>query len=165
MPKWEAPKSARGAMPAEQLFVETAMNCLREGGYMGIVLPDGILNNPSLRFLRSWLLKRGRIVASVDLPKETFALSGGVNNPSVLIVQKFTKEEVRQAAANIFDRNHMVFMASPKTAGIDKRGKPIFLRHPDGREITDTDGNKFLDDQIGSVAESFVEWADRQPLG
>lgn len=85
--KWES-QNQRGAMPAEQLFVETAMTCLREGGYLGIVLPDGILNNPSLRFLRSWILKRGRVVASIDLPKETFAVSGGVNNPSVLIIKK-----------------------------------------------------------------------------
>jgi type I restriction enzyme M protein len=164
LPRWEAPNS-RGAMPAEQLFVETAMNCLREGGYLGIVLPDGILNNPSLRFLRSWLLRRGRVVASIDLPKETFAVSGGVNNPSVLVVQKFTREELRQAAANIFDRDHMVFMASPKTSGIDKRGKRIYLRHPDGRELTDPDGNKFVDDQIASVAENFIDWAARQPSG
>ncbi len=154
---WET-KNRRGAIPAEQLFVEKAMACLREGGYLGIVLPDGILNNPSLRFLRSWLLRRGRIVASVDLPKETFAVSGGVNNPSVLIVQKFTKEEVRRAEANIFESNHTVFMAAPKTAGIDKRGTPIFLRHLDGREITDNDGNKYLDDEISAIPEKFYDW-------
>jgi type I restriction enzyme M protein len=162
--KWES-QNPRGAMPAEQLFVETAMNCLREGGYLGIVLPDGILNNPSLRFLRSWLLRRGRLIASIDLPKETFAVSGGVNNPSVLVIQKFTKDEVKRAAANIFDSNRKVFMSSPKTAGIDKRGTPIFLRHLDGREITDDDGNKFLDDEIAAIAEKFAEWHSHQELG
>ena len=52
-------------------------------GVLAIVLPDSILNNPSLRFIRRWLLRRTRIIASVDLPKETFADSGGVPNPSV----------------------------------------------------------------------------------
>lgn len=145
--RWES-ANKRASLPAEQLFVETAMKFLKEGGYLGIVLPDGILNNPGLRFLRSWLLKRGRIVASIDLPKETFAISGGVNNPSVLIVQKFTKEQMQRANAGIMDSNHMVFMSAPNTAGIDKRGKPIYLRHPDGREIVDEDGNHYLDDEI-----------------
>lgn len=125
---------------------------------LGIVLPDGILNNPSLQFLRSWILRRARIIASIDLPKETFSVSGGVNNPSVLIMQKFTNEEIQRANASIMDKNHMVFMASPRTAGIDKRGNQIFLRHPDGRQIVDEDGNKFLDDEITSVSDQFTGW-------
>lgn len=157
LPRWEV-NNPRTAMPAEQLFVEAAMMFLREGGILGIVLPDGILNNPSLRFLRTWLLKRGRIVASIDLPKETFSISGGVNNPSVLIIQKFTKAELKLADAGIIDSGHTVFMAAPKTAGIDKRGKPIFLRHPDGREIFDEAGSRFLNDEIASVAESFAAY-------
>ena len=152
-------------MPAEQLFVESAMMFLREGGILGIVLPDGILNNPSLRFLRSWLLKRGRLIATVDLPKETFSVSGGVNNPSVLIVQKFTEEEIRLADAGVMDSNHMVFMATPQTSGIDKRGKPVFLRHPDGREIFDEDGSRFLDDEIASVFERFSRWYHGEVVG
>lgn len=157
LPKWEA-TNPRSSMPAEQLFVESAMMCLREGGVLGVVLPDSILNNPSLRFLRSWLLKRGRIVASIDLPKETFSRSGGVNNPSVLIVQKFTQEQMNRANAGIMDQNHMVFMAAPRTAGIDKRGKPIYLRHPDGREIFDEDGERVINDEIFGVAEKFASW-------
>lgn len=155
--RWQS-THPRSAMPAEQLFVESAMMFLREGGILGIVLPDGILNNPSLKYLRTWLLRRGRIVASIDLPKETFSVSGGVNNPSVLIVQKFTKEEMKLADVGIADSNHSVFMATPQTAGIDKRGKPIYLRHSDGREISDASGNRYLDDQIASVADRFAEW-------
>lgn len=164
LPKWEA-QTPRSSIPAEQLFVETAMMFLREGGVMGIVLPDGILNNPSLRFLRSWLLKRGRIIASIDLPKETFARNGGVNNPSVLIVQKFTKEQMQRANAGTIDSNYHVFMASPKTSGIDKRGKEIFLRHPSGKEIVDEDGNKFINDEISFVFVKFVEWCKNQNFG
>jgi type I restriction enzyme M protein len=141
------------------------MGFLREGGILGIVLPDGILNNPSLRFLRSWLLKRGRLLATVDLPKETFSDSGGVNNPSVLIIQKFTKEEMKLAASGVIDKNHMVFMAAPKTAGIDKRGKQIFLRHPDGRELFDEEGNRFLNDEIAAVSERFSKWFRGEKLG
>jgi type I restriction enzyme M protein len=155
--RWES-QHTRMAVPAEQLFVETGMMCLKAGGILGIVLPDGILNNPGLRFLRSWLLSRGRIIASIDLPKETFSNSGGVNNPSVLIVQKFTKEQALRATAGIIEQNYMVFMATPATAGIDKRGKTIYLRHPDGREIEDENGTRFKDDQIAAVAQKFINW-------
>jgi type I restriction enzyme M protein len=162
--RWDA-NGMRTSMPAEQLFVESAMMFLKEGGILGIVLPDGILNNPGLRFLRSWLLKRARIIASIDLPKETFSISGGVNNPSVLIVQKFTSEQVERANAKILDENHMVFLSSPRTAGIDKRGKPIFLRYPDGREILDKDGNRTVDDEISAVAERFIQWHTNGIIG
>lgn len=157
--RWEA-ASQRSSMPAEQLFVEAAFGFLREGGFLGIVLPDGILNNPSLRFIRSWILKRGRIVASVDLPKETFAVSGGVNNPSVLVVQKFTAEEVRRANVGIYEKDNLVFMATPKTAGIDKRGKEIYLRHPDGREMLSSDGYRGIDDEVRAVADVFISWSE-----
>ena len=70
---------------------------------MGLVVPDGALNNPGLTFLRQWLLRRSRVIASIGLPKETFARNEGVNNPSVIIVQKFTRLELRDAM-----RNHLV---------------------------------------------------------
>lgn len=162
--RWDA-HAMRGSMPAEQLFVEAAMMFLKEGGIMGIVLPDGILNNPGLKFLRSWLLKRARLIASIDLPKETFSVSGGVNNPSVLIVQKFTSEQVKNATAGIFDEDNMVFMSTPRTAGIDKRGKPVFLRHPDGREILDKGGNRSIDDEISVVADRFIQWNKNGIIG
>lgn len=58
----------------------------------------------------------------------------------------------------------MVFMATPRTAGIDKRGKPVYLRYPDGREITDENGNKFLNDEISVVADKFIEWRNNSKM-
>ena len=81
-------KDTRRLMPAEQLFVEGALKYVKRGGYLAIVLPRSILNNPGLKFIRKWLLDNTRIVASIDLPKETFAEGGGVPNPSVLVLQR-----------------------------------------------------------------------------
>ena len=149
--------SRRSAMAAEQLFVEGALRYVKPGGFLAIVLPDSILNNPGLRFIREWLLLRTRLVASVDLPKETFADSGGVPNPSVLIVQKLTVPEIRLAEKNALDDYH-VFMATPETAGIDKRGNLLPLRTPEGFDIVDAAGDQIADDQIETVARKFVEW-------
>ncbi len=157
--RWKS-GDARTVLPAEQLFVETALKFVKPGGHLAIVLPDGILNNPGLRFIRSWLLRRSRLIASIDLPKTTFKASGGVNNPSVLILQKFTREEVANADKGIIDTVYSVFMTSPKTAGINNRAKPIYLRHPDGRERVDDDGAKVIDDEIASVPITFQAWLD-----
>ena len=157
LPTWGA-KTPRASMPAEQLFIETALRFVKPSGYLVIVVPDGIVNNPGLQFMRSWLLRRSRIVASVGLPKTTFAASGGINNPTVLITQKLSQHEAQQADSGILQATYNVFMSTPRTAGIDKRTKPIYLRQPDGQEIIDEDGNKTRDDEIGGVAEAFQKW-------
>ena len=157
--RWKS-KDPRSVLPAEQLFVEAALRMVKPGGHLAIVLPDGILNNPGLRFIRSWLLRRSRLIASVDLPKTTFKASGGVNNPSLLIVRKFTKEQVTQADSDIIDTAYNVFMATPQTAGINNRSTPVYLRHPDGREQLNDQGNKIIDDEITGVSGAFKAWWD-----
>ena len=157
LPKWESARQ-RSSIPAEQLFVESALRFVKPGGHMAIVLPDGILNNPGLRFIRSWLLRRARLIASIALPKTTFKASGGVNNPSLLLVQRFTPEEVAQADGDIIDTAYQVFMSTPQTAGIDNRSNPIYVRHPDGQEQLDDSGRKIIDDQIAAVSEAFRQW-------
>ncbi len=155
--KWGA-ENQRSAMPAEQLFLEAGMNFLKPGGFMGVVLPDGILNNPGLAFLRDWLIRRSKVIASIALPKETFGRNGGVNNPSVLIVQKFTHEEYLNAEKGIINTTGNVFMCAPVTSGIDKRGAPVFLRHPNGEFILDEEGERVPDDQIAMVPVAYELW-------
>ena len=158
LPGWES-MNPRSSIPAEQLFVEAALRFVKPGGHLAIVLPDGILNNPGLRFIRSWLLRRARLVASVALPKTTFKASGGVNNPSLLLVQKFTPTEAAQADNGILDTAYQVFMSTPQTAGIDNRANPVYVRHPDGQEQLDDDGRKIIDDEIAAVSDAFSRWA------
>lgn len=157
LPAWET-TSDRSSMPAEQLFIETALRFVKSGGYLVIVVPDGIVNNPGLQFIRSWLLRRTRIVASVGLPKTTFAASKGINNPTVLIAQKLSPEEAKQADSGVLQATYNVFMSTPKSAGINSRALPIYLRHPDGREMVDDNGDRIRDDEINSVVDAFQQW-------
>ena len=151
-------ETPRTAMPAEQVFVETALRMVKPGGYLVIVVPDGIVNNPGLRFIRAWLLRRSKIVASVGLPKTTFAASKGINNPTVLIAQKFTRNEARQADLGTLAATYNIFMCTPRTAGINPRAKPIYLSQPDGQEMVDEDGQRIRDDEIEGVVERFQDW-------
>jgi len=155
---WEH-RNPRSSLPAEQLFVEGAMRFLKPGGHLAIVLPRGILNNPKkTRFIRHWLLERSVIVASIDLPPTTFKASGGVPNPSLLIVRKYTGAEVADARRGIFDRSYQIFMAAPKTSGITNRRKPLYLRAPNGQYHTDTSGRRIVDDEVSVVAAAFRRW-------
>ena len=60
---------------------------------MGIVLPEGVFNNPSLAYVREFCEDRAFIRAVVSLPQETFYSSGASVKASLLFLQKFTVEE------------------------------------------------------------------------
>ena len=55
---------------------------------MGIVLPDGILGNPNTEPVRKWILEHFKLLASVDLPVETFLPQVGVQ-ASLLFLHSF----------------------------------------------------------------------------
>jgi len=82
-----------GKVKTEILFIERCLALLKPGGRMGIVLPEGIFNNPSLAYVREFCEDRSRILAVVSLPQETFYSSGASVKASLLFLQKFTANE------------------------------------------------------------------------
>ena len=150
-------RNARQAMPAEQLFVEGALKYVKPGGHLAIVLPRSIANNPGLEFIRRWLIGNARIIASIDLPKETFAEGGGVPNPIVLVVQRLSPEEAKLAQAGVLEE-YEVFMATPEKVGIDLRGNPLHARSPEGQVVLDENSSPLLDDDLPQVASDFEKW-------
>ncbi len=79
--------------PTELIFVERCLNLLKPGGRMGIVLPDGNLNNPSLAWLRRYAEGRAKLLAVVSLPEETFRSSEATVKASLVFMTKFTDAE------------------------------------------------------------------------
>ncbi len=86
-------------MKTETLFIERCVDLLKPGGRLGIVLPEGIFNNPSLDYVREFCEDRARILAVVSLPQETFLSSGASVKASLLFLQKFTEKEAADYAA------------------------------------------------------------------
>jgi type I restriction enzyme M protein len=84
-------KSAK--IKTEILFIERCLSLLRPGGRLGIVLPEGIFNNPSLAYVREFCENRAFIRAVVSLPQEAFFSSGASVKASLLFLQKFTEAE------------------------------------------------------------------------
>jgi type I restriction enzyme M protein len=93
-------KRARDKSPKEErdvLFIERILKMLKPGGRAAIVLPQGKFNNSSLTFIREWILKKARLLAVVGLHPNTFKPHTGTKT-SVLLVQKYTKEQLDQIA-------------------------------------------------------------------
>jgi type I restriction enzyme M protein len=124
----------------EVLFIEACYNYLKPGGKMAIVLPDGILGNPNQESTRLWILKHFKLLASVDLPVETFLPQVGVQ-ASLLFLQKKTEAE---ELIPIEEENYDVFMAIVDKVGKDRRGVPIYVKDEDGAEILYTQIKKWL---------------------
>src|SRR5207244_1853942 len=88
---FDLPKSDR--VKTEILFIERCLALLKPGGRLGIVLPEGIYNNPSLAYVREYVEDRAFIRAVVSLPQETFYSAGASVKASLLFLQKFTEQE------------------------------------------------------------------------
>ncbi|NDK08354.1 N-6 DNA methylase [Candidatus Gracilibacteria bacterium] len=85
--------SGKSSQKTEILFIERCLNLLVPGGKMGIVLPEGILNNPSLQFVREFAEGKAKILAVVSLPVETFISSKASVKSSIIFLQKFSEKE------------------------------------------------------------------------
>jgi type I restriction enzyme M protein len=121
----------RGKRPPEQLFVERALELAKPGGRVAIVLPDSILSNPGLVFIRRWILRKARVLASISLPTVTFEPHTGTKT-SVVILQKRQPHEERLIAGGGKTAEYKVFMATPRQVGHDRRSNPVYLRTPEG---------------------------------
>jgi type I restriction enzyme M protein len=80
----------------EVLFIERCINLLKPGGRMGIVLPEGVLNNPRGQNVRDYFESKAKIVLITSIPQDVFIASGATVKPSLLFFKKFTDEEAEQ---------------------------------------------------------------------
>ena len=126
---WEKGKLKEQETP-QILFIERCLQLLKNGGRMAIVLPDGIYGNNQLGYVRKFIMKRARIVAVIDVPKETFQPNTGIKT-SILILQK----------TNNIPTDYPVFMCIAETCGHDRRG------------------NQKGDDDIVKIPNEFRKWA------
>jgi type I restriction enzyme M protein len=83
----------------EVLFIERCLNLLKPGGRMGIVLPEGVLNNTNLQKIRDFVESKAKILLVVSIPQDVFIASGATVKPSLLFFKKFTEEEAAQYKA------------------------------------------------------------------
>ena len=80
----------------EVLFIERCLRLLKQGGRLGIVLPEGVLNNTQLQSVRELFEGMAKIVLITSIPQDVFMASGATVKPSLMFFKKFTSEEVAQ---------------------------------------------------------------------
>ncbi len=80
----------------EVLFIERCLNLLKPGGRMGIVLPEGVLNNSNLQKVRDFVEGKAKIIMICSIPQDVFIKAGATVKPSLLFFKKFTNEEEQQ---------------------------------------------------------------------
>ncbi len=127
------------SMAPEQLFIQRAIEWVKPGGRIGIVLPNGILSNPgpSDEATRRYILEHCWVLASIELPVEAFIADADVNIlTTLLFLKRKTDIEVRNYRSGS-EQPYPVFMAVAEKVGVDRRGNVLFKRHPDGEIVTE----------------------------
>lgn len=107
----------RSSAKSEVLFIERCARFLRPGGRLGLVLPDGVLSNPSDRHVREYLLERFQITAIVSLPAYAFRKAGSGMRTSLVVARKWADGEDR-------DADYSIFMAIAEHIGYDATARP-----------------------------------------
>jgi type I restriction enzyme M protein len=82
----------------ECLFIERCLRLLKHGGRMGIVLPEGMLNNSDLQKIREYVEGKAKILLVVSLPQDVFKSASATVKPSIVFFKKFTAEEEQHYA-------------------------------------------------------------------
>jgi type I restriction enzyme M protein len=80
---------------SENLFIERFYQLLKEGGRLGVVLPESVFDTTENKYIRLFLFKFFNIKAVVSLPQVTFEPHTSTKT-SLLFAQKKTKAEVEK---------------------------------------------------------------------
>jgi len=99
--------TGRENQSTEVLFIEQGHKFLKEGGYLAVVVPDGILTNSSSQYVRDSIEEKFRIVGVVSLPQTAFANTGAGVKSSILFLKKHaaaTTEDIRNKKRGLQDR-------------------------------------------------------------
>jgi type I restriction enzyme M protein len=179
--RWIKTDAVQKSQPPEILFIERCVKFLKPGtGRAAVVLPDGILGSPGLGYVREWILRNTRVLASLDLHPDTFQPDVSIQT-SILVLQRKSPEliAVETAAGHIND--YSVFMAVANHIGHDKRGNKNYVRDPKGNEVIEvieelvkewdgdtptyqrqTTSRKVVDDNTQQIAQEFGQWLSEQ---
>jgi type I restriction enzyme M protein len=150
------------SLPPEILFVERIVQFLRPGtGRAAVVIPNGILNNPALGYIRSWLMNHVQVLAVVDMARELFQPKNDTQT-SMVLVRRLSQAEAEAASAGRLE--YPIFMAVTDRIGHDKRGNVLYRRTEAGEDILKSrhETTAEIDQETGQEVLRTVEVKERQ---
>ena len=131
----------------EILFLERCFDFLKwETGKLAIILPDGILTNSSLQYVRDYIERHFQILAVVSLPQIAFSHYGAGVKTSILFLRKFSEQEYEryQAAINqIAEKNEAIYV--PKIEELEGERRTLITKgSPAQVDTTETYRRQFI---------------------
>jgi len=143
----------QNSQTAEILFIERSIDLLKEGGRMGIVLPNGHFENPSLEYLRFYIKKRCKILAITNLPQETFIPYGTGVKTSLLFLQKESQNN---------ETEYDLFFSKITRLGYqgNKNGNPIYKKDEYGNVVKDKNGSRILDENFTASINDYNDFTN-----
>jgi len=141
---------------SETLFLERAINWLKPGGRLALIVPDGVLSEMSTAYARTWLLKQAYLLAVVSLADETFYVESRTHTKtSVLLMRKKTVEEMRSDTDG--EHNYSIFMAISERVGFNSRGKTLYRRGPNSEEVF-YEGKRVVDNDLPIILSRYRQF-------
>ncbi|MEJ2250027.1 MAG: N-6 DNA methylase, partial [Candidatus Lokiarchaeota archaeon] len=136
--------------PPQILFIERALQFLKKGGRMAIVLPEGILGNPTQEYIRKFIVNNSKVIAVIDAPTETF-----LPNTSTKTCILFLKKE---KPSNL---DYNIFMAIADTCGHDSRDNVVYKMNNKGEILYNEKGDKVIDDDFPIISTKYKQIKDK----
>lgn len=87
----------------EVLFLEKCYHNLRDYGTLGIILPDAILANKNMQYVRDWLVTHFKVLAIVSLPKDSVKTKQKTTKSSYLLLKKFPNSIVKKQKELLYE--------------------------------------------------------------
>ncbi len=137
---WEMTEKIKKSQPPQILFIERCVKLLKEGGKLGIVLPEGIFGNPSDRYIWEYLKQKGRILGVVSLDQNAFQPYTCLKT-SLLFFQKLKN----------VPENYKIDFAVVNDVGHDKDGKVSYRLNKDGTPVMNSEDFPVINDDLQTL--------------
>jgi type I restriction enzyme M protein len=125
------------------LFIERCLQFLKNGGKLGIILPETYFHSPSTKYVLDYIKRNNNIIALVDLPHNTFRPYCNAKT-CLLVLQKGRPQQSK------------IIMAVAEEMGHDHRGKTIFRYDESNHKFTEElwDDMEVIREELDSVNSS-----------
>jgi type I restriction enzyme M protein len=135
------------------LFIERVLDLLNPGGRAVIVLPQGIFNNSSEKYVRKFVTGKARILAVVGLHGNSFKPHTGTKT-SLLFLRKYEEgEEIN---------DYPIFFATSKISFKNNSGEYIFLQDKEGNVVLDENKNPVYQTDLSMIADAYEDWGKKR---
>ena len=158
----------RDSQSTEVLFLEQCHKFLVEHGYLAVVIPDGILTNSSLQYVRDNIEEMYRIVAVVSMPQTAFSATGAGVKSSVLFLRKHKDkqtEKISNQKAKLKEQvktgnNYLATVEKwekEKADAIKKLEADATLRHAQGAKLAKKEITEMIKADKSAVQSAFTD--------